>query len=128
MNQRSDQVATVMQRALQEILSRGLHDPRVRGLISILSVELAPDFSQATVRVSVVPEEHAALSIKGLRAAGRHLRSELAKKVAMRRVPRLEFVLDDSLKRAARVHKAIAETHDDDDLTSPSQDSRGEDT
>lgn len=109
MSQRNTQVANMIQRHVQKIISRGLHDPRIRGLISVTEVELATDMSQCTVRVSIMPEEHAALTVKGLRAASRHMRSEVAGQVKLRKMPRLDFVLDDSLKRAARVHAALAD-------------------
>ncbi|MCA9295233.1 MAG: 30S ribosome-binding factor RbfA [Phycisphaerales bacterium] len=109
MSQRLTQIANLIQRNVQMIISRGLHDPRIRGLVSVTEVELAPDMSQCTVRVSIVPEEHAALTVKGLRAASKHMRSEVAGQVKLRKMPRLDFVLDDSLKRAARVHAALAD-------------------
>jgi len=117
MSQRAEQVAQQLRRAVQDVLTRGLNDPRVRGLISVLEVDLSPDFTQAVIRVSVVPEGAGRMTIEGLRSATRHVRSEVAKRVDMRRTPRLEFVLDDSLKRAARVHAALAEVMPEDEST-----------
>lgn len=119
MNQRTRQVGAELQRALQDILRRGAHDPRIRGLISITEVNVAPDFAEAVVRVSVLPEKHAELTLTGLNAAAGFFRSEIAQRVAMRRTPRIRFTIDQSLKKQAEVHAAInravdSGTHTDD--------------
>ncbi len=103
----NDQVASVLRRAVQEIISRGLNDPRVRGMISVTRVRLSDDMADATVFVSVLPVEHADLTMHGLKHAGRHIRYELSGQLKMRRVPRLSFSLDDTLKKEAGVIAAI---------------------
>ena len=62
MNHRAQQVVSLIRRAVQVVIGRGLHDPRVRGLISVTKVVMDDDLSQATVYVSVLPQEHAALT------------------------------------------------------------------
>jgi ribosome-binding factor A len=103
------QVGSLVQRALQEILARGLNDPRYRGLVSILEVRISPDLADATVFVSVLPEEHGKLTIAALDHARGHLASKLRGATALRRIPRLSFRLDDRLKRAAHLEQAIRE-------------------
>ncbi len=70
-------------------------------------VRLSDDMADATVFVSVLPVEHADLTMHGLRHAGRHIRYELSEHVKMRRVPRLSFSLDNTLKKEAGVIAAI---------------------
>jgi ribosome-binding factor A len=106
---RIDQVESVLHRAVQDVITRGLNDPRVRGLISVTRVKVSPDLAHATVSVSVLPEEHAELSMHGLRHANHHIRAEVGKRVRMRRVPLLAFNLDKSLKKEAEVIAAINE-------------------
>ncbi len=108
MNQHQEQVGSTLRRAIQDVLSRGLQDPRVQGLISVTSVQLSADQSEATVKVSVMPEDRADLTLHGLRHAARHLQSQVAKRVKMRRVPRLSFRLDQSIKKEAAIHAAIS--------------------
>jgi ribosome-binding factor A len=107
MTVRSEQVASVIQRSVQQIISRGVNDPRVRGLISVTGVKLSPDLRQATIMVSVMPEEHATLTLHGLTSAARHIQRQLRELVELRRVPRVSFKLDDSIKRENRVLAAI---------------------
>lgn len=107
MSQRTEQIASVIQTAVQRVITRGLNDPRVRGLISVTKVEVSPDLSDARVFVSVLPAEHSELTMHGLRSAAGHIQSEIAKEVAARRLPRLSFRLDESLKKHAALDQAI---------------------
>jgi ribosome-binding factor A len=107
MSAHTEQVASVLRRAVQGILTHGLNDPRVRGLISVTGVTVTDDLADATVLVSIHPEEHAPLAIMGIQHATGHIRAELLRSLDMRRVPRLQFRLDDSLKRQAAIHAAI---------------------
>jgi ribosome-binding factor A len=107
---RGVRVAGEIRRALQSALQRGLNDPRVQGMISLTDVEVSRDGSVAHVRVSVLPEERAPLSLSGLRAAAAFLRRQVMDGTRLMRVPRLEFVLDDRLKRQAKLDEALRDT------------------
>ncbi len=107
MSQRAEQVAASIRRALQELLARGLNDPRIRGLVSIVSVRVTDDLAEAHVRVSVMPDQHSALTIKGLQSACGHLQGRLARSSTLRRVPRLRFSLDESMRQVAALDGAL---------------------
>jgi ribosome-binding factor A len=104
---RPAQVGAEIRRALQAELARGLNDPRVQGLVSITEVTVLPDLTEARIGVSVMPEERAPLTLSGLRAAAGFLRRRLMDETRIRRVPRLLFEGDESLKRQARLDEAI---------------------
>jgi ribosome-binding factor A len=101
------QIAGEVRRALQSELSRGLNDPRVQGMVSITEVVLSPDLSVARVRVSVMPDGRASLTLSGLRAGAGFLRRRVMDETRISRVPRLEFELDDRIKRQAALDEAI---------------------
>lgn len=108
MSHRPEQIASVLRRAVQEQLARGLHDPRIRGLVSIVRVAVDDECSEATFHISVLPPEHAALTLEGLRSASVHIQRKAREGLPLRRMPRLRFVLDESLKRTAETEAAIA--------------------
>lgn len=108
MSHRKEQVASTLQRAVQQVLARGLADPRIRGLITVTNVHVPPDLRTATVFISVLPEERQTLSLRGIQDAARHIRHEVSELVAMRQVPDLFFKLDTSLKKQAQAMSAIA--------------------
>ena len=104
---RPAQVAGEIRRALQVELARGLNDPRVQGMVSITEVVLTPDLAEARVRVSVLPEDRAPLTLSGLRAAAGFLRRRVMDETRIGRVPRIDFELDARLKREAALDAAL---------------------
>lgn len=108
MSRRTEQIASTLREAVREVFSRGFQDPRIRGLITVTEVELSPDLANATVLVSVLPEEHEELTLHGLRAASSHIRHEVGERLDMRRVPTLFFKADRTMKKQADVIQALA--------------------
>ena len=105
--QRRTQVASTLQRAIGQVLARGLSDPRVSGLISVTRVAVGPDLREARVHVSVLPQRHESRVVHGLQHAAGHVQSELQSILSMKHVPRLFFVLDESLKKEAEIYGSI---------------------
>lgn len=106
---RGAQLASLVQRIVQNEILRGVSDPRVRGMVTVLGVDLAADLEDATVRVSVLPAEFGPLAVQGLNHGAAHLRQAVLKGSRIRHAPRLRFALDDSLKRAAALESAMRE-------------------
>jgi ribosome-binding factor A len=108
MNRKLEQLSSSIHRAVQEVIARGLHDPRVSGLITVMGVRINPETQEAFIGISVLPEEKQELTVHGLRAASKHIRREVGDLVRTRTMPTLVFQLDDSLKKQAAVSRAIA--------------------
>ena len=104
---RPAQISGEVRRALQAEIARGLNDPRVQGMISITEVVMTPDLAQARIRVSVLPEARASLTLSGLRAAATHLRRRLMVETRISRVPQLVFEIDDRFKRESELDALI---------------------
>ncbi len=107
MTRRAERVASAVHAAVQAVLSRGLSDPRVRGLITVTGVTVTDDLRQAFVRVSIMPAEHEELTMHGLRAAAAHVRHAIGDALELRRTPDIEFRLDRATKRQAAVLEAL---------------------
>lgn len=107
MTRRTDRISATLTRALQEIIAKGLADPRVRGLITVTGVTVSPDLAEARVDVSVLPQSQQELTLHGLEAAAPHLRHELSEMVDMRKMPKLFFRLDSRLKKESAVLQDI---------------------
>jgi len=103
MSHRKEQAESVLTRAISEVLSRDLSDPRIMGLVSITRVDLSPDHRYAKVYVSIMPDKYEARTIAGLQAAAGHIFARVRPKVAMRTVPKLQFLLDKGLKKEAEI-------------------------
>lgn len=107
MTRRAERVASAVHGAVQAVLSRGLSDPRVRGLITVTGVTVSDDLRQAFVRVSIMPAEHEELTMHGLRAAAAHVCHAIGDALELRRTPDIEFRLDRATKRQAAVLEAL---------------------
>lgn len=108
MSRRSDRVAAEIQRSLQKVFSKGLSDPRIRGLITITSVKADDDLRTANVLLSVMPSEHSELTLHGLRAAAKHIRHLIADDLILPQTPYLRFKLDSNAGKQADVFSALA--------------------
>ena len=84
-------------------------------------VEVAPDLRNAVVRVSVLPASDGPRTLGGLRSVAGLLRRTVRDETSMRRVPDLDFRLDDSLKRDAALDEAIRDGFDPDSASSDSE-------
>lgn len=109
MTRHQEKIDAVVHRALQRILAKGIADPRVRGLVSVTRVSVSPDSSEARVWCSVLPADRATASLHGLNAAAGWIGRRLGGEVRMRRVPKLRFLIDESIKKEAEVLGAIDE-------------------
>lgn len=108
MSHRPEQIASLLHRAIQDVIAKGLHDPRASGLITITGVEVSRDLRSATVLVSVFPEDRQKLTMHALQHASRHIRRQVSDMVALKQTPDLNFRLDMSLKKQAEVFQALS--------------------
>ena len=109
MTHRIEQVESTLHRALAEVFQRELSDPRIEGLVSITRVKVTPDFAEAHVYISILPEAKERKTFNGLQHALPHIQAALRKRVALRYVPRVQVKLDETLKKQAEIYSAIAE-------------------
>lgn len=107
MKRRTLQVASTLEKAVAEVLARGLSDPRARGLITVIGVEVTDDFSLAKISVTIMPEEHEQITMHALTAAAGYIRREAMKHIHLREMPHLTFYLDTGLKNQARVFELL---------------------
>jgi ribosome-binding factor A len=102
MSRRTERVNHTLREELGLLITGMLRDPRLPAVTSVTAVTCSPDFSEASVLVSILakPEEQQQ-AITVLNAASGLLRRELAGKVRMRHIPRLTFRLDTLIQEGA---------------------------
>lgn len=91
------------------LLQRELKDPRV-GMVTVSSVKVSKDFSFADVYVSFMDKntaEEAEEAVAILENAAGFLRSQLAKGIKLRVMPRLRFHFDATLLEGPRLSALI---------------------
>lgn len=104
-NPRSRRVAEQIRQELADILRREMKDPRV-GTVTFTAVEVTSDLEHAKIWFTVLSGEPEAAR-QGLARAAGFLRSELAQRMSMRMVPKLNFLYDESIARGAHLSQLI---------------------
>ncbi|MAO21299.1 MAG: ribosome-binding factor A [Phycisphaerae bacterium] len=100
---RSLQIASNIQRELQNRLARGLADPRIKGLITVTRVELSDDLKHAKAFISVMPDKHAKVTMHGLTSATGRLRKDVMDRIHLKEMPTLKLLYDEGLKAQMEV-------------------------
>ncbi len=104
---RLEKVNVQIQREISDILFRRVNDPRI-GFVSVTEVRVSKDYDVAAVYVSLFgPEAEREASWKGLERARAFIRSELGKRIRLRKTPEIVFRLDDSMERGARIEQEL---------------------
>ena len=86
-----------------------LKDPRVRD-VTVTYVEVSADLRHAKIHVSVMGDEaKQRLSLTGLRSAAGFLQSKVAKRIDTRYTPKIEFLLDQGVKKSIEVARILRE-------------------
>lgn len=106
-SRRLEKINVQIQREISDILMRRVKDPRI-GFVSVTGAKISNDYDVAVVYVSTFgdPAEREA-SWKGLERARPFIRSELGKRIRLRKTPDIIFRLDDSIERGAEIERAL---------------------
>lgn len=86
-----------------------LRDPRIEH-VTVTRVEVSADMRNARVYVSVMgAESKQQLAIKGLESSAGFLQSKIANRIDTRYTPRLQFKLDDGVKKSIAIAQMLAD-------------------
>ena len=104
---RADRLGRQIRRDLAGLLQRETADPRFAA-VTVAEVEVARDLACARVHVQMPPEGDHEETLHALRRAGRRLRTRLAGRLRVRRVPELRFEHDRSPDAGARIERLLS--------------------
>lgn len=112
---RPEQVAETIRQIIGEALTRDVRDPRV-GRVVVTGVRVTGDLEHARVLVSIPGDQtDRDRGLEGLRSATGFLRTRVARAMATRTVPELEFRLDRGAEHAARIDALLEELRREDE-------------
>lgn len=110
---RTSRVAEQMKKELGEIVNHKLKDPRI-GFVTITDVELTNDLLQATVYISVLGDEaEKNRTLEGLQKATGFIRSEIGKRIRLRKVPEITFAFDEVQEYGNRIEMILKKLKED---------------
>lgn len=109
MKLKAEKISNIIQKEVSEIIQFDLKDPKI-GFITITDVTVTNDLSLAKVYVSFLGQK--AREEAGMTALTRskgYIRTELAKRLTIRKVPDLQFLIDNSLEKGNKIDRIIYE-------------------
>ncbi len=107
---RQKKIAGILQEDLVDVLQGAATRGGMRGIIiSVSKVNVTADLSIAKVYLSIFPNKEAAELLVGIRSNTPLIRHELSQRTKhqLRRMPNLEFFIDDSLEYIERIDKSL---------------------
>ena len=107
-------MAQDMKRELIAIID-GMKDPRITGgLLTVTRLDVTPDLDVARVYISVLGREGgAAPVVAALNQASGHVRTEISRRMHIRKAPRFNFVVDDGAAYAAHINRLLKDIDPD---------------
>jgi len=92
-----------------------IQDPRVEG-VTVTHVEVSPDMRQAKVHVSIMGDEKKqSLCLHGLQNSAGFLQSKISDRIDTRYTPRIQFELDQGVKKSLEISRLLSDVLPDDE-------------
>ena len=116
MTRRMDRVNVLLREEISRQLATELKDPRISSMVSVTRVDTSPDLGLAKVYVSVLGDQTAKSStLVALKSASGFIHRSMRDHIALRKVPSVDFYLDESIEQGAKVLKLISDAAPDSD-------------
>ncbi len=106
---RQKKIAGLLQKDLAELLQHAAREGMKGVIVSVTKVDVTADLSQAKIYISVFPQLKRDIILQGIRENTHSIRHELANRTRnqLRRMPALNFYIDDSLDYIEAIDKAL---------------------
>lgn len=106
-----DKVNSILKRELATLIAMEIKDPRLDVLWSITKIRTSVDLGKSVIHVSIMGDiNQQKKALKGLVSASGFLRAMLGKNLVFKKIPELEFLLDDSLDEEERIFSLLNNT------------------
>ncbi|SDC87647.1 ribosome-binding factor A [Paenibacillus sp. UNCCL117] len=104
---RVGRVGEQIKKEISQIIQSELKDPRI-GFITVTGVDVTNDYSQAKVYLSVLgTDEQREETLKALGRSSGFIRSELGKRIRIRKIPDLQFKFDASIDYGSKIQSIL---------------------
>jgi ribosome-binding factor A len=112
---RAFRVAEQIKKEISQIILEEVKDPRV-GFVTVTGVEVSNDLRYTKIFVSIYgDDEEEESTLNALNNAKGFIRSEIGKRIRLRFVPEITFVVDRSLERGERITKLLTQVQREED-------------
>ncbi len=105
---RQKKISALIQKEMSIIFQRKANEFSNK-LISVTTVRTAPDLSTARIYLSIFPEQNKTVVFEEIKKNKSNLRFELGNRIKnqVRKIPDLQFFIDDSLDYAERIDNLL---------------------
>lgn len=100
---RTDRLDSLLLKEISSIIQFDLNNPEV-GFATVSEVRVSPDLSTAKVYVSFFGNNY---GIAALKKSKGFIKTELAHRIKLRKIPDLEFIVDDTLNQVERIENIV---------------------
>lgn len=111
MGRRSKKLSTEIERFVSSIIEKISFSPSA--LVTVIRVEVSPDFDYAKIYIGVLPEKQREKIISQIREQKTAIKKKLAQHLRIRRMPEIDFRLDEDMEKAERVEKILKKIDND---------------
>ena len=107
---RAEKVSDLLKKEISLIITNEIKDPRIQN-INITAVKVSDDIGIATVFYSIIGESihksDSKIDDRILKKFSGMIRSNLAKKIKIRRIPKIIFRFDESIEYSENIEKLL---------------------
>lgn len=101
-------IASEIKKEVSMIINTELKDSRIAPITSITEVDLTDDLQACKIYVSVLGSDfEKSETIEGLKNSTGFIKRELGKRLNLRHIPDIKFILDEHLENALKLDKLI---------------------
>ena len=101
-------INTEFKRALSDIIMYNMSDPRISKMTSVTHVEVTKDLMYAKAYISVYDDEKKRKStIETLTHAEHFIKNEIGRRIRIRRLPEIKFILDGSIEYSSKISEIL---------------------
>lgn len=108
-----DRIAGNIIKEVSHILANEIKDSDIK-FVTITDCKVTNDLSFAKIYVTVLNDERKKETLKALNNASGFIRRELADRIDIRHIPKLNFVFDESIGNAKKIENIIEQIHSED--------------
>ena len=114
MNLKIERLNNLIMREVSMIIQTEVKDRDIR-FVTITAVKTTSDLSYSKIYVTMLADDRRKEIMKALNNASGFIRKELANRINVRHIPKLDFVFDESIEYGNRIENKIREIHENDE-------------
>lgn len=96
-----------LQKAISEVLTYEIKNPLITGIITVTRVETTQDLDYAKVFVSIYTKDDVKDVFDQILHSARFIRKQVAGKLNLRKMPYLNFILDDGIEYTNKIEDML---------------------